>query len=181
MCHHPKQSYFNPQVPCGTRHEKDPVFVLSDQFQSTGPLRDPTLCSASLLRPRKFQSTGPLRDPTLALGYGGGVGAIFQSTGPLRDPTITGDLSELNTSISIHRSLAGPDCWQTYSLEQVNDFNPQVPCGTRPDRDQHRQEIMADFNPQVPCGTRRRRTSRLNRQSIFQSTGPLRDPTPLSH
>ena len=78
--------------------------------------------------------------------------------------------------ISIHRSLAGPDsCIRRFLTIQKN-FNPQVPCGTRP---KHFSPIggVCNFNPQVPCGTRRKLDNGPTSGSEFQSTGPLRDPT----
>ena len=101
--------------------------------------------------------------------------------------------------ISIHRSLAGPDPPASCCMDSKPYFNPQVPCGTRPDvyqagacwiifqstgplRDPTSQTCLhgrsvRNFNPQVPCGTRRAREERIFAQAGFQSTGPLRDPT----
>ena len=56
--------------------------------------------------------------------------------------------------ISIHRSLAGPDALYLLQQDMLYDFNPQVPCGTRP-----------TVSPSTACS------------GLFQSTGPLRDPT----
>ena len=170
---------FNPQVPCGTRLEDASVAIGMMAFQSTGPLRDPTQWTdrkhgafhisihRSLAGPDdvggrcdhrrdRFQSTGPLRDPT-------GIRARerrrkqFQSTGPLRDPTSEACAGSGMHGISIHRSLAGPDRIVVSALVQRQNFNPQVPCGTR------RSSIVSavGINP-------------------FQSTGPLRDPTILT-
>ena len=103
--------------------------------------------------PVLFQSTGPLRDPTpeTKLFYNPN---IFQSTGPLRDPTCLSSSSGSYKSISIHRSLAGPDRTLARLPAPHRNFNPQVPCGTR----------RLDFFCKIS-------------QSGFQSTGPLRDPT----
>ena len=35
------------------------------------------------------------------------------------------------------------------------NFNPRVPCGTRPGYNLCRQRYSLHFNPRVPCGTRR--------------------------
>ena len=152
--------------------------LLTLAFQSTGPLRDPTMRLRRLLpemiyfnpqvpcgtRPKpgrnfcssiQFQSTGPLRDPT----YSNCIPLLsisFQSTGPLRDPTVPGMGMACLTRISIHRSLAGPD--------QANGSSSSIP---------------SDFNPQVPCGTRLMPILPTMDAIVFQSTGPLRDPTPL--
>ena len=78
--------YFNPQVPCGTRRQADPLPDKAKIFQSTGPLRDPTHLFRFFRTASRFQSTGPLRDPTILWLLSHSV-TIFQSTGPLRDPT----------------------------------------------------------------------------------------------
>ncbi len=145
-------SYFNPQVPCGTRrYDAVPVCSKPDfnpQVPCGTRLSNSILSCAALhfnpqvpcgtrhnMLPGKegiaiFQSTGPLRDPT-PYGQHAHPVLLFQSTGPLRDPTF------LPFDINI----------------LTRNFNPQVPCGTR-----HHLLIFpvthSDFNPQVPCGTR---------------------------
>ena len=57
---------------------------------------------------------------------------MFQSTGPLRDPTGRNRSVQRDGRISIHRSLAGPDFGADINHPLEKDFNPQVPCGTRP-------------------------------------------------
>ena len=102
----------------------------------------------------KFQSTGPLRDPTDLDLVEVSLLDRFQSTGPLRDPTLSFDFPSADRRISIHRSLAGPDCISPAMMR----------CSTY-------------FNPQVPCGTRHQLAHCFIGVSEFQSTGPLRDPT----
>ena len=112
--------------------------------------------------------------------------------------------SLLGAGISIHRSLAGPDSCPTASVQIGNNFNPQVPCGTRQtgvlyygfghNISIHRSLAGPDafFQTKFIChflfqstGPLRDPTSReLNREALylsFQSTGPLRDPTPPAH
>ena len=74
----------------------------------------------------------------------------------MRDPTVEHLIDEWIFSISIHRSLAGPDGISILILEPIFYFNPQVPCGTRHKLTNYR---IAELE--------------------FQSTGPLRDPTSL--
>ena len=149
--------YFNPQVPCGTRQERLYDVGMPIGFQSTGPLRDPTInqikdrfpvylisIHRSLAGPDYspthsqlmclgFQSTGPLRDPTNAKCSVRTYIPIFQSTGPLRDPTKSLRQIQNPMLISIHRSLAGPDRVESRRVR--------------------------------------------GKAKVFQSTGPLRDPT----
>ena len=148
----------------------------------------------------RFQSTGPLRDPT------GKISRIkFNSDISIHRSLAGPDLfDELHHAvwikISIHRSLAGPDPHRNSPPSRLRNFNPQVPCGTRPDSHGIRTATTGYFNPQVPCGTRpRKERNRGGRSHIsihrslagpdqiacglpilaeeFQSTGPLRDPT----
>ena len=105
----PRARYFNPQVPCGTRRSLSSCVSTQEIFQSTGPLRDPTIGTTVIVSA-----------PTL-----------FQSTGPLRDPTVERTERRTVTVISIHRSLAGPDPVRPSSFSAPQHFNPQVPCGTR--------------------------------------------------
>ena len=100
--------YFNPQVPCGTRRQNQCCLPLAWYFNPQVPCGTRRFvshrCSASL----RFQSTGPLRDPTFTIYLTNSL-CTFQSTGPLRDPTAEKDRFQMEKSISIHRSLAGPD------------------------------------------------------------------------
>ena len=78
----------------------------------------------------------------------------FQSTGPLRDPTL-------------HIFLA------TYN---VTNFNPQVPCGTRPEDFAALIAFAISIHRSL-AGPDIGRLSDEVVEEIFQSTGPLRDPT----
>ena len=167
---------FNPQVPCGTRRFRGRNHKTQKRFQSTGPLRDPTQDQGdSHSNNQHFNPQVPCgtrRDgsvflrhrkdfnPQVPCGTRLRCSRIhplpyrFQSTGPLRDPTISHLLNSWLFLISIHRSLAGPDLLCNRCCARIANFNPQVPCGTRPDRDGSDQA-----------------------RDEFQSTGPLRDPT----
>ena len=78
--------------------------------------------------------------------------------------------------ISIHRSLAGPDdsgskIYHRHAISIHRSLaGPDQPDGRRGSR-------VHDFNPQVPCGTRLLTLGKLLDSKVFQSTGPLRDPT----
>ena len=123
----------------------------------------------------KFQSTGPLRDPTYPELYIQNIWfiSIHRSlAGPDSTTYVALDLDV----ISIHRSLAGPDKFG-YSINSQIDISihrslagPDLPSADTASTDQH-------FNPQVPCGTRRGLSSTSPALPVFQSTGPLRDPT----
>ena len=123
-----------------------------------------------------FQSTGPVWDPTQSHFSGEGI-KVFQSTGPVWDPT------------AFFPTLIVP----------VVNFNPRVPCGTRPPRLNKFIIVIIFqstgpvwdptfllclsirsfnyFNPRVPCGTRPSSSFICNSVLKFQSTGPVWDPT----
>ena len=129
---------------------------------------------------REFQSTGPLRDPTSSFLLSIGS-SPFQSTGPLRDPTNLSSFYGWLQKISIHRSLAGPDGSAGDCRGKAADFNPQVPCGTRRTRGRTpagRSEISIHRSLAGPdiC-----EEYRIEMPEQFQSTGPLRDPTGAVH
>ena len=82
--------------------------------------------------------------------------SIFQSTGPVWDPTtIRNNIFISKKRISIHGSRVGPD------QPAVGQNNP----------------LYANFNPRVPCGTRLFSCASSLYCLIFQSTGPVWDPT----
>ena len=123
--------YFNPQVPCGTRLSCRRTTSRTPRFQSTGPLRDPTVPGAARGHPDHISIHRSLAGPDMDYSLQHTYRLRFQSTGPLRDPTGTGRTRPSWTS----------------------NFNPQVPCGTRlPHKVIYICTIY--FNPQVPCGTR---------------------------
>ena len=170
------RSNFNPQVPCGTRPQHLVQFrnsgAISIHRSLAGPDADGDDADAyvcisihrSLAGPDQTAESGKMRKtisihrslagPDCLRRLEQRMTAGFQSTGPLRDPTSEPVGSASTAIISIHRSLAGPD-----------------------DRDQKKQDFTPNFNPQVPCGTRRFFVFSGIIFGIFQSTGPLRDPT----
>ena len=81
----------------------------------------------------------------------------FQSTGPLRDPTPENYSVWRPQIISIHRSLAGPD-QRRYKRHQRDPISI------------HRSLAGPDNVVFVPSSA----------VAVFQSTGPLRDPTALN-
>ena len=56
--------------------------------------------------------------------------------------------------ISIHASHAGRDLTPSGRAHAIRDFNPRVPCGTRPAITSITASMSLNFNPRVPCGTR---------------------------
>ena len=78
-------------------------------FQSTRPMRDATISREYETISDKFQSTRPMRDAT-SPHLGQCAIFLFQSTRPMRDATM------------VYKA----------EIEQEENFNPRVPCGTRP-------------------------------------------------
>ena len=170
-------------------------FIISIHRSLAGP--DPFfifVCDSRLL----FQSTGPLRDPTLFMlltGIRRGISIHRSLAGPdigilrkldecsisihrsLAGPDPVRDFRTAGARISIHRSLAGPDARRntpgticstfqstgplrdpTGDDETIQSYQPisihRSLAG--PDRISIRQaHVGLYFNPQVPCGTRR--------------------------
>ncbi len=83
-----QQVNFNPRVPCGTRRRRGVSLLCLLQFQSTGPVWDPTEefriagSSASHFNPRVPCGTRP------SSIFGSLLTVSFQSTGPVWDPTL---------------------------------------------------------------------------------------------
>ena len=101
----------------------------------------------------------------------------FQSTGPLRDPTTTFFRRRRDCYISIHRSLAGPDTSFGDTLSPISNFNPQVPCGTRP---ADNSSLLSSTTISIHRSLAGPDLANLFAWPVsaeFQSTGPLRDPT----
>ena len=146
--------YFNPQVPCGTRLSCRRTTSRTPRFQSTGPLRDPTVPGAARGHPDHISIHRSLAGPDMDYSLQHTYRLRFQSTGPLRDPTRAPGIYDQLIRISIHRSLAGPD--RDRQDTAVLDFEFQ---STGPLRD--------------PTPTQ----GHLYLYYLFQSTGPLRDPT----
>ena len=190
--------HFNPRVPCGTRLYRGHIGHELDAFQPTRPLRDATGAFDTYVSDDYISTHASLagRDPRKK-GKNLGI-SEFQPTRPLRDATATSACTFSCTKISTHASLAGRDTACIIILAIRSDFNPRVPCGTRPataaapvirchfnprvpcgtrlDRAVQLKMIL-HFNPRVPCGTRPARTAAALSQHLFQPTRPLRDAT----
>ena len=147
------RSYFNPQVPCGTRLKPIQIRIVFNDFNPQVPCGTRRQHKEGNTMSKKFQSTGPLRDPTTD-AYAGRSDRAISIHRSLAGPDRSGKPSDQPCGISIHRSLAGPDGGSAALDTNANDFNPQVPCGTR-------QGLGVEGCVDVQ----------------FQSTGPLRDPT----
>ena len=145
--------YFNPRVPCGTRHigvtTTQQMITISTHASLAG--RDHrrvrrirhrvyfnprvpcgTRRDRALLRDarRQFQPTRPLRDATRSCARRNRA-IRFQPTRPLRDATSERDARHRRRAISTHASLAGRDALGRMYAPPPSDFNPRVPCGTR--------------------------------------------------
>ena len=171
------------------------------EFQSTGPLRDPTSpatsanhdqadfnpqvpCGTRLWQQDHFRHGGRYFNPQVPCGtrQGKAIGII------------------VGEKISIHRSLAGPDRALCGRGPLKWHFNPQVPCGTRQTALRARQfwnlisihrslagpdigsidtcEICAKISiHRSLAGPDLAALGFVEYRIKFQSTGPLRDPT----
>ena len=78
--------YFNPRVPCGTRQLDYPVAFDIEEFQSTGPVWDPTKQDDGKLSAIHFNPRVPCGTRQLIPSVIVQV-LVFQSTGPVWDPT----------------------------------------------------------------------------------------------
>ena len=145
---------FNPQVPCGTRLQHEEHYRDHQDFNPQVPCGTrPTIASYQSVLISYFNPQVPCGTRLYErIRYT--PLKTFQSTGPLRDPTLRHLVAEHLSGISIHRSLAGPDR-----------------------RDWMTRRGLCHFNPQVPCGTRLFLWAIVCTAVLFQSTGPLRDPT----
>ena len=171
---------FNPQVPCGTRQNPASLQVTEPEFQSTGPLRDPTPrrtvlfhpCSISIhrslagpddlvipfeLHRHRISIHRSLAGPDASNTASSLSSMSFQSTGPLRDPTGRAPSPRSCIPISIHRSLAGPDGEE---IDGTRGYIISI----------HRSLAGPDAED----------FAALIAFAKFQSTGPLRDPTTAS-
>ena len=100
---------FNPQVPCGTRPSAKVEGLANKIFQSTGPLRDPTLDVS-----RGYVNMIISIHRSLA-------GPDWTSTATSRQPEHFNPQVPCGTRLG-HRLMDGL---------KTQNFNPQVPCGTR--------------------------------------------------
>ena len=83
-----RQTYhFNPQAPCGARLITASDLMRSPVFQSTGPLRGPTKMIISFTQRKTISIHRPLAGPDVRQRPFPGYQSEFQSTGPLRGPT----------------------------------------------------------------------------------------------
>ena len=167
-------------------------------FQSTLPMRGETPSNAWLLPTAQFQSTLPMRGETSA-------GAViptttqFQSTLPMRGETRQVIYSCGISGISIHSPHAGRDpefilveglgmefqstlpmrgetiCHE--SLIKYKDISIHSPHAGRDEKSAVRKIPDTDFNPLSPCGERQGFSMSFLKQSLFQSTLPMRGET----
>ena len=177
------------------------VFVPSSAvavFQSTGPLRDPTALNDGVYKKGEISIHRSLAGPdvlrliyTASWGYFNPQVPCGTRPSEVLAPWVYDDFNpqvpcgtrrnmpyvhKILVSISIHRSLAGPDKKSGIICRNFNISihrslaGPDYSCAGRP-------EHCQNFNPQVPCGTRPPTAAGTHSSWRFQSTGPLRDPT----
>ena len=127
--------------------------MATSEFQSTGPVWDPTSPRCFTALPPSISIHGSRVGPDGRISHRGVERLAFQSTGPVWDPTeqyfwitVDGVISihgsrvgpdaavepaRHENVISIHGSRVGPDGLRKISGKGRNYFNPRVPCGTR--------------------------------------------------
>ena len=175
--------------------------LAQSKFQSTHPLRGATFRRLLVIQQIQISIHAPLAGCDLFLVSGAAHLSIFQSTHPLRGATrggakAGGSHTDFNPRTPCGVRPAATISQYTFlgfqsthplrgaTLSRVlpgcleQNFNPRTPCGVRLGSDSGSGNIT-DFNPRTPCGVRRRRTIRLSRRCLFQSTHPLRGATDL--
>ena len=99
---------FNPQVPCGTRLDHQNLSSATSEFQSTGPLRDPTTYRQDGEKEDKISIHRSLAGPDKK-SCGTFISHTISIHRSLAGPDLHPSQLHLSMTISIHRSLAGPD------------------------------------------------------------------------
>ena len=130
---------------------------LTDQFQSTLPVRGATREIAGPDNVFEFQSTLPVRGETREIAGPDNV-FEFQSTLPVRGETLSRKGQLRAEDISIHAPRKGRD------LDDI-----------------WLQGVMKDFNPRSPGGERHGLVRCPHVASTFQSTLPVRGATAKQH
>ena len=144
-----------------------------------------------------FQSTLPLRGATTS-SPSHRQAAYFNPRSPCGERRDTGIGVKIHAEISIHAPPAGSDPTPIQAFTSRANFNPRSPCGERPgggmpfqdrlisihappagsdDYSSFQASHPSNFNPRSPCGERQNRLGTSNRNTIFQSTLPLRGAT----
>ena len=144
---------FNPQAPCGARPTYCARIYLLFQFQSTGPLRGPTLTNCMSPSGSIFQSTGPLRGPTMNFHTGCTQICNFNPQAPCGARQDNQFFSPSNSNFN-PQAPCGARRARRLGYTHDCDFNPQAPCGARPADPKMIVAIQGYFNPQAPCGAR---------------------------
>ncbi len=103
-------------------------FAISIHGSRVGPDFKSVLSSACST---EFQSTGPVWDPTLYIQCALKNTVYFNPRVPCGTRPVSLFKFRDVRRISIHGSRVGPDYIPAYSDALQADFNPRVPCGTR--------------------------------------------------
>ena len=146
---------FNPRVPCGTRLFSEDTQNELKEFQSAGPVWDPTktcrLDSLSLDISIRGSRVGPDHPPMCSM-FTVQISIRGSRVGPDMCHNLLGILQY---NISIRGSRVGPDTiYFPMRIPPTKNFNPRVPCGTR--------LVLSWFKLKT---------------ELFQSAGPVWDPT----
>mgnify|MGYP001136271674 CR=1 FL=1 len=190
--------HFNPRLPRGRRHlcELLPSDLLHFNPRLPRGRRRPAGTPRSTSP--SFQSTPPSREATR------GYGLPHRAAGISIHASLAGGdrhrrCQDLSGAISIHASLAGGDGERGVDVAEGLYFNPRLPRGRRPGRDEinsifalisiHASLAGGDisrrmwgcsaayFNPRLPRGRRLQTLQSIFWHIRFQSTPPSREAT----
>ena len=123
--------YFNPRVPCGTRHNEllpQPLDNISIHASHAG--RDDEVFEKVLGFFISIHASHAGRDDADAVLIPRVVYISIHASHAGRDCVPLDRSSRI--LISIHASHAGRDSWHGLDGSISHNFNPRVPCGTRP-------------------------------------------------
>ena len=152
-CRQPSSWNFNPHSPCGERPVTSNLSNVTNQFQSTLPLRGATFFAAVCFAVNLISIHTPLAgsdSPSLTTEV---VTAYFNPHSPCGERRDEGPVSGAAFDISIHTPLAGSDDSLSFPRPNPSRFQSTLPLRGATDfwRMLWRR---TNFNPHSPCGER---------------------------
>ena len=171
-----RAAYFNPRVPCGTRH----FFAIQNRaevlFQPTRPLRDATYRVRAARCKTRISTHASLAGRDMIVYRGGAAyihfnprvpcgtrrrgeteiaqRLVFQPTRPLRDATKIKHRANACNRFQPTRPLRDATMTKRFYIFEV-DISTHASLAGRDRNCQRMREYHQHFNPRVPCGTRR--------------------------
>ena len=124
---------FNPRVPCGTRRGTSRQSPEPQSISTHASLAGRDHAVRQKITSFRISTHASLAGRDYSIGTAMMRGLAFQPTRPLRDATLRYKYVLAMTAISTHASLAGRDAAYQVYQDEGDNFNPRVPCGTRPD------------------------------------------------